>query len=118
MGLIRLVVDIKSTKGQELEGKKIMMCITGSVASMESPRLARELIKHGADVIPVLSKSASDFIGPQLLEWATGNETIMKLTGKMEHITLANGGADSVDLILVAPCTSNTIGKIANGPFL
>tara|TARA_B100001013_G_scaffold261771_2_gene164400 strand:+ start:1049 stop:2332 length:1284 start_codon:yes stop_codon:yes gene_type:complete len=115
MGLIRLVVDIKSTKGQELEGKKIMLCITGSVASMESPRLARELIKHGADVIPVLSKSASDFIGPQLLEWATGNETIMKLTGKMEHITLANGGADSVDLILVAPCTSNTIGKIANG---
>ena len=56
MGLIRLVVDIKSTKGQELEGKKIMLCITGSVASMESPRLARELIKHGADVIPVLSK--------------------------------------------------------------
>ena len=108
-------LDISSIKGNELEGKKILLCITGSVSSMESPRIARELIKHGADVIPVLSRSASKLIGSQLLHWATGNEVITSLTGKMEHVQLANGGNNSVDLILIAPCTSNTIGKIAQG---
>ena len=107
-------LDISSIKGNELEGKKILLCITGSVSSMESPRIARELIKHGADVIPVLSRSASKLIGSQLLHWATGNEVITSLTGKMEHVQLANGGNNSVDLILIAPCTSNTIGKITN----
>ena len=108
-------LDISSINGHELEGKKILLCITGSVSSMESPRIARELIKHGADVIPVLSNSASNLIGPELLHWATGNETITSLTGKMEHVQLANGGDDSADLILIAPCTSNTIGKLAQG---
>ena len=61
--------DITSINGHELDGKKILLCITGSVSSMESPRIARELIKHGADVIPVLSRSASNPIGPQLLHW-------------------------------------------------
>ena len=107
--------DITSINGHELDGKKILLCITGSVSSMESPRIARELIKHGADVIPVLSRSASKLIGPQLLHWATGNDTITSLTGKMEHVQLANGGINSVDIILIAPCTSNTIGKLAQG---
>ncbi len=110
-----MTIDISSINGQELEGKKILLCVTGSVSSMESPRIARELIKHGADVIPVLSHSASKLIGPELLHWATGNETITSLTGKMEHVKLANGDLDSVDLILVAPCTSNAIGKLAQG---
>lgn len=108
-------LDIASSKGSELEGKKILLCITGSVSAMESPRIARELIKHGSDVIPVLSYSASKLIGAQLMHWATGNDVITKLTGKMEHVELANGNVDGVDLILIAPCTSNTMSKLAQG---
>ena len=82
---------------------------------MESPRIIRELIKHGADIVPVLNDNAISLISPMLLEWASGNVPITSLSGKMEHVQLANGKKDSADLILIAPCTANTIGKIANG---
>ena len=48
-------IDILLSKGNELQDRRILFCITGSVAAMESPRIIRELIKHGADVIPVLN---------------------------------------------------------------
>ena len=108
-------IDILQSKGNELQDKRILFCITGSVAAMESPRIIRELIKHGADVVPVLNDTAISLISPMLLEWASGNTPITKLSGKMEHVRLANGKKDSADLILIAPCTANTIGKIANG---
>ena len=108
-------IDILQSKGNEFQDKRILFCITGSVAAMESPRIIRELIKHGADVIPVLNDNAINLISPMLLEWASGNAPITELSGKMEHIQLANGKNDSADLILIAPCTANTIGKIANG---
>ena len=108
-------IDILLSKGNELQDRRILFCITGSVAAMESPRIIRELIKHGADVIPVLNDNAINLISPMLLEWASGNPPITKLSGKMEHVQLTNGKKDSADLILIAPCTANTIGKIANG---
>ena len=108
-------IDILQSKGNELQDKRILFCITGSVAAMESPRIIRELIKHGADIVPVLNDNAISLISPMLLEWASGNVPITSLSGKMEHVQLANGKKDSADLILIAPCTANTIGKIANG---
>jgi phosphopantothenoylcysteine decarboxylase/phosphopantothenate--cysteine ligase len=62
-----------------------------------------------------MSREGQRIIHPNLLEWATGNPVVTELTGQIEHITLAGKHDDHVDLVLVAPSTANTIGKIANG---
>ncbi len=102
--------DIQGTKGSELGGRKIALCITGSVAAVKSPELARELMRHGADVRSIMSKRATDLITPQLMHWATGNEVVTELTGRIEHVELAQWA----DLVLVAPATANTLGKMAH----
>ena len=103
--------DIIGTKGKELMNKKIILCITGSVAAIKSTEIARELMRHGAQVFPVMTKMAQRIIHPDLMEWATGNPVVFELTGKIEHVELGN----IADLILVAPATANTISKIACG---
>lgn len=103
--------DIIGTKGNELKSKKIVLCITGSVAAIKSPEIAHELMRHSAQVFPVMTKMAQKIIHPDLMEWATGNQVIMELTGKIEHVELGS----NTDLILIAPATANTISKIACG---
>jgi phosphopantothenoylcysteine decarboxylase/phosphopantothenate--cysteine ligase len=107
--------DIVGTKGNELKGKRIVLCITGSVAAIESPKIARSLMRHGAEVFTVMSPMSQKIIHPYLMEWATGNAATTELTGKIEHIGLAGDHPERADLILVAPATANTIGKIACG---
>ncbi len=110
--------DIIESKGTILRGKTVCMCLTGSVAVISSPIVARELMRMGADVICVMSKAATELINPSLMEWATGNKVITKLTGAVEHVYLAGDRPRSVgkaDLILICPATANTISKIANG---
>ncbi len=102
--------NIKNTKGEELEKRKIVLCITGSVAAVKCPELARELMRHGADVRTCMTSSAAGLITPQLMHWATGNEVVTAITGKTEHIELAQWA----DLVLVAPATANTLGKMAH----
>ena len=106
-------LDIVSSDGTELAGKKIVLCISGSVAAYKSIELARLLMRHGADVTCVASKAATDLIKPSYFKWATGNEVITKLTGDLEHIKIAD--YKQSDLIVVYPCTANTLGKLANG---
>jgi len=89
--------------------------VTGSVSSFRAVEIARFLIRHGADVKPVMTEAASKLITPALLTWATGNVTVTQLTGAVEHVWLAGESKDKVDLVLIAPCTANTIGKIASG---
>ncbi|NWF96822.1 MAG: bifunctional phosphopantothenoylcysteine decarboxylase/phosphopantothenate--cysteine ligase CoaBC [Candidatus Thorarchaeota archaeon] len=98
-----------------LAGKTIALCVTGSVAAVECVNLSRTLMRHGAEVYSVMSESAQKIIHPFLLEWATGNPVITELTGQIEHVSLAGDHPEHVDLVLVAPSTANTIGKIANG---
>ena len=106
--------DIVATQGKEILGKKIVLCVTGSVAAYKAIDLSRLLMRHGADVYAVMSESStSTLIKADIMKWATGNEVVTKLTGKLEHIALAD--TNMSDLILVYPCTANTIGKIANG---
>ncbi len=107
--------DIKSSLGRELEGRRIILCVTGSVASIEVPSLARELMRHGAEVSVVMSEAAEKLVRPETLEWATGNPVVRKLTGKTEHVRLAGKWKGNADLVLIAPCTANTISKIAVG---
>jgi len=106
-------LDIVSSDGSELAGKKIVLCITGSVAAYKAIELSRLFMRHGANVTCVASKAATDLIKPSYFKWATGNEVITKLTGKLEHIKVADYRRS--DLIVVYPCTANTLGKLANG---
>ena len=106
---------IIGSKDDELMGKKVCLCITGSVAAVRSVELARELMRHGADVFCVMSAAAARLIQPELMHWATGNPVVSSLTGECEHISLCGDVPDKVDIVLIAPCTANTIGKIAHG---
>ena len=106
-------LDIVSSDGTELAGKKIILCISGSVAAYKAIELARLFMRHGADVTCVASKAATDLIQPSYFKWATGNHVITKLTGDLEHIKVAD--YKQSDCIVVYPCTANTLGKLANG---
>lgn len=108
-------IDIQSSRGHGLDGKRIALCLCGSVAVMRAPDLARLLMRHGADVKPVMSHAATELIHPNLMHWATGNPVVTQLTGEIEHVALAGNVEEKVDLIVVAPATANTIGKIAAG---
>lgn len=107
--------DIVGTRGNELKDRRIVLCITGSVAAVESPGIARLLMRHGAEVSAVMSSMSQKIIHPHLMEWATGNDVVAELTGKIEHVALAGDRPRKADLVLVAPATANTISKIACG---
>jgi len=106
-------LDIVESHGTELSGKKIVLCVAGSVAAYKSIELARLLMRHGADVTCVVSRAAKKLIQPDYFKWATGNKPITNLTGDLEHIRLAD--YKQSDLIIVYPATANTLGKLANG---
>ena len=106
--------DIVGTDGSELDGKRILLGVTGSISAYRAPDVARLLMRHGADVYPVMSDMAEQIIHPNLLEWATGNPVVTKLTGKIEHVQYTTGSS-RVDVLLIAPCTANTVSKIASG---
>ncbi len=103
--------DIIGSESERLKGEKVALCLTGSVAVIKTPELARTLMRHGAEVRVVMSEAATDLISPEMLNWATGNPVITQLTGEVEHVDVAQWA----DVILVAPATANTIGKIASG---
>jgi phosphopantothenoylcysteine decarboxylase/phosphopantothenate--cysteine ligase len=107
--------SIIGTKSKSLEGRKIILCVTGSVAAVRSPDIARELMRHGAEVYAVMTPMAQKILHPYLLEWSTGNPVVTELTGEIEHVTLAGDHPERADLILIAPSTANTIGKVAAG---
>ena len=106
-------LDIVESYGTELTGKKIVLCIAGSVAAYKSIELARLLMRHGANVKCVMSNASTKLIKPDYMKWATGNNVITKLTGDMEHIDLADYKRS--DLLIVYPSTANTLGKLATG---
>lgn len=107
--------DITGTRGDELAGKRIVLGVTGSVSAYRAPDIARTLMRHGADVFAVTSPMAEEaIIHPNLMEWATGNPVVTKLTGRIEHVAFTTGPL-KVDLVLIAPATANTISKIACG---
>jgi len=106
-------LDIVESYGTGLSGKKVVLCVAGSVAAYKALELARFLMRHGADVTCVASDAVAKLIKPDYFKWATGNEVITKLTGDLEHIRLAD--YKQSDIIVVYPATANTLGKLANG---
>lgn len=87
---------------------EIVLCVTGSVAAVETVKLAREFRRQGHSVKAFMTHEATKIIHPNALEFATGQEVVLELTGKIEHVKYSQA-----DLILVAPATANTISKFA-----
>lgn len=106
--------DIYCTEGEELVGTRIVLCVTGSVAAYKAIDVARLMVKHGAEVYAVMSHGTSRiFLSQEMMKWATGNDVVTELTGNLEHISLAD--RDTTDIVIVYPCTANTVGKLASG---
>ncbi len=97
-----------------LEGKTIVLGITGSIAAVRCVELARELRRHGAEVYAVMTQAAQKILHPEAMRYATGNKVITEITGGVEHVEFCGIGGKA-SLLLIAPCTANTIGKIAHG---
>ncbi|MDQ0412558.1 bifunctional phosphopantothenoylcysteine decarboxylase/phosphopantothenate--cysteine ligase CoaBC [Mesobacillus stamsii] len=99
-----------------LNGKKILLCVTGGIAVYKSAALTSKLTQAGAEVKVILSESAAKFVTPLTFQALSRSEVYTdtfdeKNPQKIAHIHLA----DWADLILVAPATANIIGKLANG---
>ncbi len=99
---------IKCEKSDILLGKKICLCVTGGIAAVETVKIARELIRHGADVVPYMTKNALKFVSEDSLLFATGHRPVCTLSGLSEHL-------EECDAVLVAPATADVISKAACG---
>jgi phosphopantothenoylcysteine decarboxylase/phosphopantothenate--cysteine ligase len=97
-----------------LSGKRIVLGVTGSIAAVDAIHLAHALRRRGCEVLAVMSGAASRIVHPDALTYATGNDAIIALTGRVEHVAFCGEGG-SADLLLIAPCTANTLCKMAAG---
>ena len=99
-----------------LQGKKIVLGITGSIAAYKSCLIIRQLIKHGADVQVVITPAGKEFITPITLSALTSKPVISDFFSQRDgtwhsHVDLGLWA----DAMLIAPATASTIGKMANG---
>lgn len=106
---------LRGATSRLLEGRTIVLGVTGSIAAVRTIELARELIRHGARVVPVMTRDAQKIVHPYALEFATGVRPITEITGQVEHVSLMGRGEGKADLLLIAPATGNTISKMALG---
>jgi len=99
---------------KRLSGKTVVLAVTGSIAAVETVKLAHALRRRGATVQAVMTAAAAGIVHPDALTYATGRPAITRITGLVEHVLYCGEGG-AADLLLIAPCTANTIGKIASG---
>ncbi|MFA5613453.1 MAG: bifunctional phosphopantothenoylcysteine decarboxylase/phosphopantothenate--cysteine ligase CoaBC [Methanoculleus sp.] len=99
---------------KRLSGKTVVLAVTGSIAAVETVKLAHALRRLGAEVQAVMTGAAAGIIHPDALTYATGRPVVTRITGLVEHVLYCGEGG-TADLLLIAPCTANTIGKIACG---
>jgi len=100
-----------------LKGKKIILGITGSIAAYKSSFLVRLLIKEGAEVKVVATKSSLEFVTPLTLATLSGHQVYSDFTENEDQGTWINHVELGLwaDLIIMAPLTANTLAKMANG---
>src|SRR5512137_1919593 len=104
----------RMTAVQTLAGKQIVVGVTGSIAAVEIVKLIHSLRRCGAVVQAVMSEAATGIISPDSIVYASGRPAITRISGMVEHVMYC-GERGSADLLLIAPCTANTISKIACG---
>ena len=114
-GFMHPTDEIRGIRSDLLEGKRIVIGVTGSIAAVECVKLARGLIRHGAEVHAVMTPEAQKIIGDYAMGFATANRVITELTGEVEHVSLCGDVEGRADLLLISPCTANTLGKIVHG---
>ena len=100
---------------QPLEGKQVALAVSGGIAAYKAVELLRLLVKEGARVV-VMTENAKRFVTPLTFEALSGNPVYHEIFGSqssasMEHIR----AAENADLMIIAPATANSIGKIAQG---
>jgi phosphopantothenoylcysteine decarboxylase/phosphopantothenate--cysteine ligase len=92
----------------------VLLGVTGGIAAYKSALLARLLSEAGMEVTAVLTDSATRFVGPESFSALTGHPAYVSLwdrPGEILHVRLAH----ETDVAVVAPCTANTIAKLAQG---
>lgn len=99
-----------------LQGKTIVLGVTGSIAAYKMAGVASALVKKGANVHVLMTKNATNFINPITFETLTNHKCLVDTFDRnfqfdVEHVSIAK----QADLVLIAPASANVIGKIANG---
>ena len=99
-----------------LKDRNIVLGVTGGIAAYKAAELVRELVRAGASVHVVMTRSAQAFVTPLTFQTLSGNPVITELFSLVEeseigHISLA----DKAEVLVIAPATANIIGKIAGG---
>ncbi|HJY22485.1 MAG TPA: bifunctional phosphopantothenoylcysteine decarboxylase/phosphopantothenate--cysteine ligase CoaBC, partial [Hanamia sp.] len=97
-----------------LKGRKILLCVTGSIAAYKSAILLRLLIKSGAEVKVIMTSEAADFISPLTFSTLSKNKVLIDLFDEgtwANHVALGRWA----NVMLIAPASCNTIAKMANG---
>ena len=97
-----------------LGGRRVLLAVTGGVAAYKSAYLARRLVEAGADLRVMLSEAAREFIGPQTFAAITGSQPLTDLFGQ-GAVSPHTESARWADIVVVAPATASTMGRIANG---
>ncbi|WP_224332247.1 bifunctional phosphopantothenoylcysteine decarboxylase/phosphopantothenate--cysteine ligase CoaBC [Haloprofundus halobius] len=95
-----------------LQGVNVALGVSGSIAAVKVVELAHELRRQGASVRAVMTDSARGILHPWAVEFATENSVVTEITGRVEHVELC-GREGWADVLLLAPATANTVGKIA-----
>ena len=99
-----------------LEGKTVLLGVTGSIAAYKIAYLASTLKKSRADVHVLMTKNATNFINPITFETLTGNKCLVDTFDRnfqfqVEHVSIAK----KADVVMIAPASANVIGKLAHG---
>ncbi len=99
-----------------LQGKTVLLGVTGGIAAYKAAALCSALVKQHAAVEVIMTEHATEFIAPLTFEQLTGRRTIVNtfdrnFTHQVEHISLAH----RADLVLIAPATANVCAKAAHG---
>ncbi|UIO98471.1 bifunctional phosphopantothenoylcysteine decarboxylase/phosphopantothenate--cysteine ligase CoaBC [Halobaculum sp. CBA1158] len=95
-----------------LADTNVALGVSGSIAAVKVVELAHELRRHGASVRGVMTDAAAGIVHPWAVEFATENDVVTEITGGVEHVDLC--GRDGwADVLLLAPATANTVGKVA-----
>lgn len=113
---MKTVLPFRPNEVLMLQGKKIILGITGSIAAYKAAYLTRALIKKGAEVQIVITPAGKEFITPVTLSALTGKPVVSEFFSANDgtwhsHVDLGLWA----DLLLIAPATASTIGKMANG---
>lgn len=97
-----------------MNGKKILLGITGSIAAYKAPTLVRQLKKVGAEVKVIMTPSSTEFVSPLVLSTLSKNEVLVDISNQnswANHVMLGRWA----DLLLIAPASCNTIAKMSTG---